>query len=62
MGQMTRTYKILPGKPEGKRPSVGPGRILEDSIKTDLREIECDDTDKMHFKSIIFWDMTPCSP
>jgi hypothetical protein len=31
---------ILVGKPEGKRPLVGPKRRLEDNIERDLREIE----------------------
>jgi hypothetical protein len=31
-------YKILVGKPEGKRPLGGPRRRWEDNIKMDLRE------------------------
>jgi hypothetical protein len=38
MEQITKTYKNLPGKHEGKRPFVGPMHILEDSSKMDLRE------------------------
>jgi len=31
-------YKVLVGKPEGKRPLVGPRRKCEDNIKMDLQE------------------------
>jgi hypothetical protein len=33
-------YRILVGKPEGKRPLVRPRRRWVDNIKMDLREIE----------------------
>jgi hypothetical protein len=32
-------YKVLVGKPEGKRPLGRPGRRWEDGIRMDLREI-----------------------
>jgi hypothetical protein len=32
-------YKVLVGKPEGKRPLVRPRRRWEDGIRMDLREI-----------------------
>jgi hypothetical protein len=32
-------YKVLVGKPEGKRPLGRPRRRLEDGIRMDLREI-----------------------
>jgi hypothetical protein len=35
-------YRILVGKPEGKRPLERPGRRWVDNIKMDLRERECD--------------------
>jgi hypothetical protein len=33
-------YRILEGKPEGKRPLGRPSRSLVDNIQIDLREIE----------------------
>jgi hypothetical protein len=33
------TYRILVGKPEGKRPLRRPRRGLEENIKMDLREM-----------------------
>jgi hypothetical protein len=32
-------YRVLVGKPKGKRPLVRPRRRLEDGFKMDLREI-----------------------
>jgi hypothetical protein len=39
MGEERNVYKVLVGKPEGKRPLRRPGRRWEDGIRTDLREI-----------------------
>jgi hypothetical protein len=39
MGQERNVYKVLMGKPEGKRPLGKPRRRWEDGIRTDLREI-----------------------
>jgi hypothetical protein len=39
MGQMRNAYKILLGKPEGKRPRGKPRRRWEDNIGMDLREM-----------------------
>jgi hypothetical protein len=39
MGEIKNAYRILVGKPEGKRPLGGPRLRWEDNIKTDLREI-----------------------
>jgi hypothetical protein len=39
MGEMGNAYKILIGKPEEKRPPVGPRRRWEDDIRMDDREI-----------------------
>ena len=35
-------YRVLVGKPEGKRPLGRPRRRWEDNIKMDLREVGCD--------------------
>jgi hypothetical protein len=39
MGEGRNMYRVLVGKPEGKRPLEKPGRGWEDGIKMDLREI-----------------------
>jgi hypothetical protein len=36
-----KLYKVLVGKPEGKRPLGRPRRRWEDGIRMDLREIGC---------------------
>jgi hypothetical protein len=38
-GQKRNAYRILLGKPEGKRPLGRPKHRWEDNIKMDLREI-----------------------
>jgi hypothetical protein len=40
MGETRNAYRILVGKPEGKRPLGRPRRRWLDNIKIDLREIE----------------------
>jgi hypothetical protein len=39
MGEKRNVYRILVGKPEGKRPLGRPRRRWEDNIRMDLREI-----------------------
>jgi hypothetical protein len=39
MGEERKLYKVLLGKPEGKRPLGRPRRRWEDGIRMDLREI-----------------------
>jgi hypothetical protein len=39
MGEMINVYKILVGKPEGKRPLGSPGHMWEYNIKMDFRKI-----------------------
>jgi hypothetical protein len=38
MGEGRNVYRVLVGKPEGKRPLERPRRRWEDGIKMDLRE------------------------
>jgi hypothetical protein len=40
MGEERKVYKVLVGKPEGKRPRGRPRRRWEDGIRMDLREID----------------------
>jgi hypothetical protein len=39
MGEGRNVYRVLVGKPEGKRPVERPRRRWEDGIKMDLREV-----------------------
>jgi hypothetical protein len=39
MGEKRGVYRVLVGKPEGKRPLGRPRRRWEDNIKMDLQEV-----------------------
>ena len=41
MGQRRSLYRVLVGKPEGKRPLGRPRRRCEDNIKMELQEVGC---------------------
>jgi hypothetical protein len=41
MGEWRWVYRILVGKPEGKRPLGRPRRRWEDNIKMDLQGVGC---------------------
>ena len=45
MGERRGVYRVLVGKPEGKRPLERPRRRREDNIKMDLQEVGCGDMD-----------------
>jgi hypothetical protein len=45
MGEERKVYKVLVGKPEGKRPLGRPRRRWEDGIRLDLREIGLEGVD-----------------
>jgi hypothetical protein len=40
-GKERGVYRVLVGKPEGKRPLKRPRRRWEDNIKMDLQEVGC---------------------
>jgi hypothetical protein len=40
MGEERNVYRVLVGKPEGRRPLGRPRRRWEDGIRMDLREID----------------------
>jgi len=41
MGEESGVYRVLVGKPEGKRPLGRPRRRWVDNIRTDLQEVGC---------------------
>jgi hypothetical protein len=41
MGEGRGVYRVLVGKPEGKRPLGRPRSRWEDNIKADLQEVVC---------------------
>jgi len=41
MGEKRGLYRVLVGKPEGKRPLGRPRRRWDDNIKMDLQEVGC---------------------
>jgi hypothetical protein len=45
MGEERKVYKVLVGKPEGKRALGRPRRRWEDGIRMDLKEIGLGDVD-----------------
>jgi hypothetical protein len=45
MGEGRGVYRVLMGKPEGKRPLRRPRHKWEDNIKMDLQEVGCGGVD-----------------
>ena len=45
MGERRVVYRVLVGKPEGKRPLGRRRRRWEDNIKMDLQKVRCGDID-----------------
>jgi hypothetical protein len=45
MGERRGVYRVLVGKPEGKRQLGRPRLRWKDSVKMDLHEVGCGDTD-----------------
>ena len=48
MGERRGVYRVLVGKPEGKRPLGRPRRRWEDNIKMDLQEVGCGGMDLIY--------------
>jgi hypothetical protein len=42
MGERRGVYRVLVGKPEGKRPHGRPRRRRENNIKMYIQEVECE--------------------
>jgi len=45
MGEKRGVYRVLVGKPEGRRPLGRPRRRWEDNIEMDHQEVGCGDMD-----------------
>jgi hypothetical protein len=54
MGEGRGVYRVLVGKPEGKRPLGRPRRRWEDNIKIDVREIGIDGANWIHLAQYRF--------
>jgi hypothetical protein len=52
MGEGSSVYRVLVGRPEGKRPLGRPRRRWEDNIKMDLREIGIDEANWIRLPQI----------
>jgi hypothetical protein len=54
MGEGRGVYRLLVGRPEGKRPLGRPRRTWDDNIKMDLREIEIDGAqDRVQWRAFV---------
>jgi hypothetical protein len=69
--EASNAYRILVGKPEGKRPLGRPRRRWVDNIKMDLREIEWDGIvacslvkrqviSEFGFDNSVYLELSPC--
>jgi hypothetical protein len=47
MGERRDVYRVLVGKPEGKRPIVRPRRRWKDNIKMNIQDVGCGGMDLM---------------
>jgi len=47
MGERRGVYRVLVGKPEGRRPFGKPGLLWEDNITMDLQEVRLEGMDRI---------------
>jgi hypothetical protein len=47
VGEGRGVYRVVVGKPEGKRPLGRPRHRWEDNIKMDLQEVGCEGMDRI---------------
>ena len=52
MDQSRNAYRVLVGKPEGKRALGRPRLRWDDNIKMDLREVGCDPGEWVHLAEV----------
>jgi hypothetical protein len=62
MGEWRNVYRLLVGKPEGKKPLGKPRRRWRDNIKIDLLEIGLNDVDWIglaqdRYRALVNWVM-----
>jgi hypothetical protein len=55
MGEGRGVYRVLVGRPKGKKPLVSPRHRWEDNIKMDLREIVIDGVNWIHMAQDRVW-------
>jgi hypothetical protein len=55
MGEGSSVYRVLVGRPKGKRPLERPRHRWEDNIKMDFREIRIDGTDWIQLAQDRVW-------
>jgi hypothetical protein len=53
VGEERKVYKVLVGKPEGKRPLERPRRRWEDEIRMDLRDIDWGRVEWIHLAQTV---------
>jgi len=52
MWERRGVYRVLVGKPEGKKPLGRPRRRWEDNIKMDLQEVGCGGVDRIKLAQV----------
>jgi len=53
MGERRGVYRVLVGKPEGRRPLGTPSLRWEDNIKMDLQEVGCGGMDWIELSQVM---------